>query len=59
MNKLPDVYDMLCLRIMNICGCHAGFSAYHALSKEATERLNADGDLGLDAEEVGNRYTKG
>ncbi len=46
------------LTIMNACGCHAGFSAEHALSKEATERLDADEDLGLDAEEVGDCCTQ-
>ncbi|DBA98219.1 TPA: hypothetical protein ACH3X1_001145 [Trebouxia sp. C0004] len=37
---------------------NVGFNADHALSKEATERLDADDDLGLDAGEVGNRYIK-
>ncbi len=25
MDKLPDVDDMLCLQIVNVCGWHAGF----------------------------------
>ena len=48
---------MLCLQVWNVCKWHADFSADQALSREATARLDVDDDLGLDAEEVGNRYT--
>ena len=48
---------MLCLQVWNVCKWHAAFSADQALSREATEQLDVDAKLGLDAEEVGNRHT--